>query len=64
MFENLETVHVRQAEIEHDDIDPIAAELAQRVLRIFGFDDLVSLGRQTRAKEPPYRGFIIDHKNL
>ena len=61
--DNLQPVHVRQAQIEHHQIGAPLPHRVERDLTRHRLDHHVALAAQARAKETQDRRFVIHHQN-
>ena len=60
---DLEPVHARQHQVEHDDVGGRGGQVRQGPLAAFEGLDAVSLPRERDPQTLPYRGMVFDQQH-
>jgi hypothetical protein len=55
--------HIREPEVEKDDLRPFSARQGHRLAPARGFDDAVAMGSQTRPQKAANLRFVIDDQH-
>ncbi len=59
----LVAVHDRQLDVHQDQVGPLLGDGGERLLAVFGLDQLVTGAAQQIAQDLPVVLLILDHKN-